>query len=142
MVKGICPTTWLTGNLHPESEVAHNLLNVDPLFVDFPNHNYNLLPTSPTIDAGAAETRHHLDLDGDGDGIPMPDMGALGYVPAEEFEFTLVLQTPLPNARLATPEVAFGWQWLSETTPAPETWSQIRAFEYQNHPAYLPVLLR
>jgi len=72
---GICPDqTGLNGNI-----------SADPLFVNPAAVDYHLLQSSPSVDAGdngaAASTTTDLDgdsrvLDGDGNGLPVVDMGA------------------------------------------------------------------
>ena len=67
-----------------------NLLEVDPLFIDAPDGDYHLLPGSPCIDAGTADTSG-LDLppfdaggstriaDGNDDGLSIIDLGIYEY---------------------------------------------------------------
>ncbi len=55
-----------------------NSLNENPLFVDAPNNNFHLQPTSPCIDAGIDVS---LTEDFEGNSIiPPPDIGAYEYV--------------------------------------------------------------
>jgi hypothetical protein len=69
----------------PESSMGlvlnHNLIGVDPMFVDPVGGDYHLTPLSPAIDA-AAELGYRTDLDGDL--VPQgkaPDIGADEYTP-------------------------------------------------------------
>ena len=74
-----------TNYIHsPEYITAFNhILDTDPMFVDFENHDFRLAPGSPCIDAGCRETPQYV-LDGlDLDGRPRVDNQRIDIGPYE-----------------------------------------------------------
>jgi hypothetical protein len=81
-----CYFTSLTPNSPSYGEVV---LNNNPLF----SNSYNLGESSPAIDMGTAympysngyiQIPENLYVDGNGDGISVPDMGAIEYIPNQQ----------------------------------------------------------
>ncbi len=76
-----------------------NNINTNPIFVDQANGDFHLAPTSPCIDSGTATIpvyptydfeRDNRVIDGNGDTIALPDMGADEYQPSQQASPTTV----------------------------------------------------
>jgi hypothetical protein len=76
---GACTTYWHIGDLSTSSNAHDNLFDLDPLFVNPLNGNYQLSATSPAIDAGDPSILHEFLFDGDGNDEIRIDLGAFEY---------------------------------------------------------------
>jgi hypothetical protein len=90
---------WITG-AQPSNE-HHNIVGVDPDFVDWRRGNFYLKVNSPAIDAGdPVYVGHALVLDGNSDGVVRVDLGAFEFVlsgvPAPTATFTFT-PSPIPT---------------------------------------------
>ncbi|GMV34765.1 MAG: hypothetical protein AMXMBFR60_25940 [Chloroflexota bacterium] len=74
------PSNWKIGNLGTNSNEHDNLFDLNPLFANPANGNYQLSANSPAVDAGDPSILHEFLFDGNGDGIPNLDLGAFEYV--------------------------------------------------------------
>lgn len=109
---GICgATSWYDGILSPSSNIRDNLLNLDPKFRDLAGGDYNLLSTSPAIDAGDPTTINEMGLDG-----YLPRRADIGA-----FETELVTDAVLPfqevGGLIAMEAEHFSWSnrlWLRQ----------------------------
>lgn len=76
---GSCTSAWKSGALGTNSSEHDNLFNLNPLFVDSVNGNYQLSANSPAIDAGDPSILHEFLADGNGDNQFRIDLGAFEY---------------------------------------------------------------
>lgn len=79
---GTCTTNWHQGNLNASSSEHNNLFDLNPLFIDSANGDYQLSVGSPAIDAGDPSLQEGPYLDGNNDGIVRIDVGVFEYTPA------------------------------------------------------------
>lgn len=109
---GVCPAQWYsaTGTFTPTA--AHNLINVDPRFVNAAGGDYTLQPNSPALDAGDPESTTDYDVDDDGDGLIRADIGALGFTQWPTDTGHVVLQSPDAGAEIGAHQIALQWRWL------------------------------
>jgi phosphatidylserine/phosphatidylglycerophosphate/cardiolipin synthase-like enzyme len=92
---GTCTTYWHIGDLSISSNAHDNLFDLDPLFVNPSNGEYQLLANSPAIDAGDPSILHEFLFDGDGDDELRIDIGAHEYMGESSNEPTpTASQTP------------------------------------------------
>jgi hypothetical protein len=96
---------------NPSVSGAHNLLNVDPLFVDFSHNDYRLRSTSPAIDNGLSLAQVSVDHDR----ISRPQ-GSGWDIGAFEFQPALKL-----NGAPANQAIYLSWS-ANVTLPLTNTW--------------------
>ena len=77
---GDCKEFWHSGKLNSSSKLQDNIFDLDPLFINVTEKNYELSPGSPAIDAGNPALEESFAFtDGDGDGIPRIDIGIIDF---------------------------------------------------------------
>lgn len=92
---GSCDSNnWRSGNLGANSTEHDNLFDVDPIFVNPSNGDYQLSANSPAIDAGDPSILHEFLFDGNGDNELRIDIGAFEYFGESSNEPT---PTPTPT---------------------------------------------
>jgi CSLREA domain-containing protein len=81
---GSCATNWHQGNISTSSNEHNNLFDLNPLFSNPANSDYQLSAGSPAIDSGDPIFQDGLYMDGNNDDIAQIDIGAFEYTPTSE----------------------------------------------------------
>lgn len=75
-----CAANWHFGDLSSTSNAHDNLFDLDPIFVNQENGDYQLSPGSPAIDAGDPSILNEMNYDGNGDDQALIDIGAFEFL--------------------------------------------------------------
>lgn len=78
--EGRCNDNWYKGKLNSLSSETNNIFDLDPLFADPTRGNFNLTTESPAIDSGDPTILTGFEFDGNFDGMPRIDIGAIEFI--------------------------------------------------------------